>query len=77
MRVALAPRVRVNCLALGSILPPPHATAEKVAELIQATPLKQMGAPQDVLAAVLYLVGPGDYVTGSMIVLDGGRSLVR
>ncbi len=77
MALALAPRIRVNCLALGSILPPPHATPEKMAELIGTIPLMQMGAPEDVVAAALYLLGPGKFVTGETIVIDGGRRLVR
>ncbi len=77
LALSFAPRIRVNCLALGSILPPPHATPEKMAELVGAIPLKQMGGPEDVVAAALYLLGPGKFVTGETIVIDGGRRLVR
>jgi pteridine reductase len=76
MALALAPRIRVNSLALGSILPPPGATKGKIKELVEATPLKQMGSPQDVIAAILFLLGPGCYITGENIVVDGGRRLV-
>ncbi len=77
MALALAPRIRVNCLALGSILPPPNATPEKMAELVSAIPLKQMGSPEDVVATVMYLLGPGKFVTGQTIAVDGGRQLMH
>lgn len=77
MALALAPRIRVNCLALGSILPPPHATKQTMRDLIEAIPLRRVGAPSDIVAALLYLLGPGSFVTGETIVIDGGRQLVR
>ncbi len=77
MALALAPRIRVNCLALGSILLPPNAGPGTIEKLIAAIPLKQMGEPKDVTAAILYLLGPGKFVTGETIVIDGGRVLVR
>jgi pteridine reductase len=77
MALALAPRIRVNCLALGSILLPKNATERTAQALLAKIPLKQLGAPSDVVAATLYLLGPGKFVTGETIVLDGGRQLVR
>jgi pteridine reductase len=77
MALALAPRIRVNCLALGTILPPPQASKQTIQDLINTIPLKQMGAPRDVVAGLLYLLGPATFVTGETIVIDGGRQLVR
>ena len=77
MALALAPRIRVNCLALGSILPPHGATKNTVRALLKSIPLRQLGGPRDVIAALLYLLGPGTFVTGETIVVDGGRQLVR
>lgn len=77
MALSLAPRIRVNCLALGAILPPPRNSRKKMNALLEKIPLKTMGAPQDVAAALLYLIGPGRYVTGETILVDGGRHLVR
>ncbi|MBI4671536.1 MAG: SDR family oxidoreductase [Chloroflexi bacterium] len=74
---ALAPRMRVNALALGAILPPPGADAETIARLIQETPLKQFGSPRDVTNAVIFLLTTGRYITGATIPLEGGRRLVR
>jgi pteridine reductase len=77
MAYALAPRIRVNALALGAILPPPGANAETIRRLIQETPLKQFGSPRDVTNAALYLLTTGAYITGATIPLEGGRRLVR
>ncbi len=75
MALALAPRIRVNVLALGAILPPPGATATKIERLIRETPLKQFGSPRDVTNAVIYLLTAGTYITGAVIPLEGGRRL--
>jgi NAD(P)-dependent dehydrogenase (short-subunit alcohol dehydrogenase family) len=77
MALSLAPRIRVNCLALGSILPPKNATDRTVRDLIATIPLRRMGGAQEVVAAVLYILGPGTFVTGETLVIDGGRKLAR
>ena len=41
--------------------------------LARSTPLERLGGPADVVAAVLYLLEGGDYVTGTTLVVDGGR----
>jgi pteridine reductase len=73
--LALAPRIRVNCLALGSILLPAHARPIMKPKLVAKIPLRRLGAPKDVAAAMLYLLQQ-DFVTGATIVIDGGRRLV-
>jgi len=75
MALALAPRIRVNCIALGAILLPRHSSRRRKEQLIVKTPLKQMGSTQDVAAALVYLL-EAPYVTGETIVVDGGRQLV-
>ena len=42
-------------------------------EWARATLLKRLGAPIDVVNAVLYLIEGGDYVTGAELAVDGGR----
>src|SRR5690606_34714909 len=69
---ALGPEVRVNAIAPGTVLPPENLSEEEVRTLAQRTPLKRIGSPDDVVGAVLYLIG-ADFVTGETIVLDGGR----
>jgi pteridine reductase len=69
---ALAPKIRVNAVAPGSVLLPEGATQELADKLIATTPLGRIGTPDDVAEAVLYLLG-ADYVTGETIIVDGGR----
>jgi pteridine reductase len=69
---ALAPKIRVNAVAPGSVLLPEGWTQEQADKLISTTPLGRLGSPDDVAQAVLYLLG-ADYVTGETIIVDGGR----
>lgn len=72
----MAPRVRVNGVAPGAILWPDRPlTAEEKAAMLRSIPLQRLGGPQDIAKAVRYLVCEGDYVTGQILVVDGGRSL--
>lgn len=72
---ALAPEIRVAAIAPGTVLPPETFTEEQVYKLREAIPLKRIGSPDDVAAALLYLVR-SDFVTGIVIPVDGGRLLV-
>lgn len=74
----LAPKIRVNCLALGAILTP---ALEKTFEmdtsfrdkLLEKTPLKSVGDTNDVGLAALLLCSPGAaYITGAVLDIDGG-----
>ena len=68
----LAPNVRVNGVAPGAVLLPEGWTEEDAAKLRDSTPLARLGSPEDVVAAVLYLLA-ADYVTGETLIVDGGR----
>ena len=73
---ALAPDIAVNAIAPGAVMLPDEWD-EKSREHIQATtPLGRLGAPADVVAAVKFLLSGTDYVTGTVLVVDGGR-LIR
>ncbi|HKJ93468.1 MAG TPA: SDR family oxidoreductase [Longimicrobiales bacterium] len=72
---ALAPRVRVNCIAPGTVLPPEDYTEQQVADLRSRIALGRIGAPEDVARALLFVVD-SDFVTGEVVVVDGGRSLM-
>jgi pteridine reductase len=70
---ALAPDVRVNAIAPGTITmlgDPP----EWEAEFIKLAPLQRSGTPGDVTDTVLFLV-QSKFVTGQVLVVDGGRTL--
>jgi pteridine reductase len=69
----LAPRVQVNAVAPGPVLLPPDCSAAERRAVIRATLVKRVGSPADVAKAVLYLVEGGDFVTGQVLVVDGGR----
>jgi pteridine reductase len=70
----LAPRIRVNAVAPGAVLPPDDWPVEARDRLIATTPLGRLGTPADVADAVLYLL-EHDYVTGHTLVVDGGRRI--
>lgn len=69
----LAPDVRVNAIAPGTITMPGDP-AEWESDFIQRAPLKRTGTPQDITDAVSFLIR-SKFVTGHTLVLDGGRSL--
>ncbi len=69
---ALAPEVRVNGIAPGAVLPPESMTEEELERIARQTPLKRLGSPNDVARALLYLLH-ADFVTGEVLVVDGGR----
>ena len=73
---ALAPEVRVNGIAPGTVLPPESLTPEDVERLRQRVPLGRIGRPDDVVSALLFLLMGAEYMTGEILLLDGGRHLV-
>ncbi len=73
---ALAPDVAVNAVAPGPVLLPETWDDEARTRIGRTTPLGRTGGPEDVVAAVRFLLEGTDFVTGSVVVVDGGR-LVR
>ncbi len=76
LALELAPKVRVNAVAPGTVLPPPDMGAAAVARLVKSVPLGRVGSGEDIARAVVYLAG-ASYVTGEEIRVDGGRALAR
>jgi pteridine reductase len=73
----LAPEVRVNAIAPGAILWPESGKAyTDQTDLIAHTPLARTGTPEDVAAAVLFLLRDAKFTTGQILNVDGGRDLV-
>jgi 7-alpha-hydroxysteroid dehydrogenase len=73
----LAPKIRVNGIAVGSVATSALdivMTDEGLrTQMENGTPLRRIGEPEDIAAAVLYLVSPaGAYVTGKILEVDGG-----
>jgi glucose 1-dehydrogenase len=73
--LALAPRIRVNAVALGVILPPPGEGEDYVNALAAELPLARVGGAQVVADTVVFLAR-NDFITGEIIRLDGGAHLV-
>lgn len=67
----LAPGVQVNAIAPGPVLLPKNFRGAEAVR--QATLVKRLGAPQDIVNAVLFLLEGGDFITGHTLVVDGGR----
>jgi len=74
LALELAPEVRVNCVAPGTVLAPEGTAAEDVRTLGERALLRRVGDASDVAQAVLYLVRAG-FVTGTEILVDGGVAL--
>lgn len=72
---ALAPHVLVNAIAPGTVLLAEEYDEEEEQRLIHRTPLKRVGSPQDIANTVAFLIEGSDFITGSVIPVDGGRSL--
>ena len=76
MAVALAERnIQVNGLALGPILPAVGDDPALFDRLARRIPARRHGSLADVVQAVLFLLQGGDYITGEILRLDGGRHL--
>ena len=73
----LAPRIRVNAIAVGSVatsaLEIVLENDELREEMVEKTPLRRLGEPDDIAIAALYLASPaGSFVTGKVWEVDGG-----
>jgi pteridine reductase len=73
LAIELAPRIRVNGLALGAILPPSDASVSE--RILNRIPLKRWAEPGEAEAALLFLLAGAGYVTGEILLVDGGRHL--
>lgn len=76
LAVELAPEVAVNGVAPGTVLPPEGTTAEEVDRLARRVPAKRIGSAEDVAATVVFLCAGPAFLTGQIIRVDGGRSIV-
>jgi len=74
LALELAPAVRVNAVAPGTVLWPEGVPAADRRELERRIPLGRVGTPEDVAAAVRFLAD-APFVTGAVLPVDGGRHL--
>jgi pteridine reductase len=78
LALELGPVVRVNGVAPGAILWPDDDEAYDQAtrrDTVASTPLQRMGEPADIARTVKFLACDAPFITGSVICVDGGRSL--
>ena len=78
LALELGPDVRVNGVAPGAILWPDgdeHFAPGERSRIIESTPLKRIGSPEDVAGAVKYLLLDALFVTGEVLAVDGGRRI--
>jgi 7-alpha-hydroxysteroid dehydrogenase len=80
LALELAPRIRVNAVSPGQV--PTEAFAQVLGmagedvlrNLAEATPMKRLGTPQDIAAAVIFLASPAaSWITGENLLVAGGR----
>jgi len=74
LAVALAPKIIVNGLALGAILPPSDGKAKS--DIIKSVPAGRWAEQDEIERALMFLLTCPTYITGEIIHLDGGRHLV-
>lgn len=68
--------VQVNAVGPGAVMFPDDYTGEEIAAKLARVPTGRAGGPEDVARVVRFLIEGSDYVTGAMIPVDGGSSLV-
>jgi pteridine reductase len=76
LALALAPTIRVNAIAPGMVLKPENWGEERWRKAIAALPLHRSGSVEDIAQSVLFCI-QSDFMTGQVVVLDGGRGLTR
>lgn len=72
---ALAPDILVNAIAPGTIIIEREEDPEIAHVPQRSVPLERYGNPKDITEAVLYLAKEANYMTGQLLVIDGGRSI--
>jgi NAD(P)-dependent dehydrogenase (short-subunit alcohol dehydrogenase family) len=72
---ALAPDIRVNTIAPGTIMMPGEKRTRLLDRVIRSAPLRKAGRPEDIANMVLYLACHGEFITGQVLAVDGGKSI--
>ena len=74
LSLELAPDVRVNAVAPGTVLPPEDLDPKLASSIRSKIPMQRFGQASDVADAVVYLATSA-FITGQQLVVDGGRSV--
>lgn len=75
LALELAPQIRVNAVAPGTVLPPVDLSPEALEQLKGRIPLQRFGSPADIVDTIGFLLTGPRFVTGQILAVDGGRSL--
>jgi NAD(P)-dependent dehydrogenase (short-subunit alcohol dehydrogenase family) len=75
MAKALAPEIAVNCVAPGMIDLGEKSAAAFMKRMAKQTPMRRNGAGEEVAAAVLFFATAPHFITGQILVVDGGLGL--
>ncbi len=73
---ALAPAIRVNAIAPGTIFMKGEENRKRKHLPVDKIPFRRNGVPEDITDLVAFLATRGKYITGQIIAVDGGRTLV-
>lgn len=71
LALELAPRIRVNAVAPGAVLPPPGEGDDFLARVACCNPLRRHGTPEELAQCVCMLMA-NSFITGQVIYYDGG-----
>jgi pteridine reductase len=74
LAIAFAPRISVNGLALGAVLPPTDGAVPE--QLIEKVPARRWAELGEVSQTLIFLLAGPAYITGEIIHIDGGRHLI-
>lgn len=72
---ALAPDIRVNTIAPGTIMMPGEKRTMLLDRVVRSTPLRKAGRPEDIANMVVHLASHGEFITGQVLAVDGGKSI--
>jgi pteridine reductase len=76
LAIELAPEVSVNGVAPGTVLVPEGTPPEVEARWAKEAPLRRNGSAEDVAAAVVFLCSGPSFISGQILGVDGGKSLL-
>lgn len=76
LAAAMAPKVNVNGIAFGAILPPSDGAKRSSRRILKDVPAGRLATLDEVGKTLLFLLAGPDYITGEIMYLDGGRHLV-
>jgi 3-oxoacyl-[acyl-carrier protein] reductase/pteridine reductase len=75
MAKALAPEIAVNCIAPGMIDLGEKAAASFMKKMARETPMRRNGTGEEIAAAALFFAMAPHFITGQILVVDGGLGL--